>query len=155
MVSLAADSEIFSRAVQGASSPARTAAEGHDVGPLLQHRLDGVLVQIVREHDAAIGKPRLIQHAPGHLREPRQVARVDADAGQALAALAHFQAHGDGVPDALLHIVGIHQKDAVVREDAGVLAEGGKLVIEGHDPRMGVSARDRDVEELAGQHVRG
>ena len=106
----------------------RANAPAHNVRALLANRFDRILIQIVREHDAAIGKPRLIQHAPGHLREPRQVARVDADARQALAPGAHLKAHRDGVADALLHVVGVHEQHAVARELARVSAKGLELV---------------------------
>ena len=120
----------------------------------VQNGLDGVFVQVVGQHDAAIGKSRRVEHAPRHLRQPRQVARVDADAGQTLPALAHFKAHGNGVFDALLHVVRVHQQHAVVREFLRVGAERRQLVGKRHHPRMRVRARHRQPVALARQHVR-
>ena len=73
---------------------------------------------------------------------------------QALAALAHLQSHRDGVLDALLHVVGVHEQHAVLRERLGVRAERRELVGKRHDPRVRVRARHGDVEQLARQHVR-
>ncbi len=75
-----------------------------------------MLVKIVRQDDAAVEKTRFVEHAARHLREPREVARVDPDARKPLTAFAHLKPDRDGVAHALHNIVGIDQQNAVFGE---------------------------------------
>ena len=109
-------------------------APRHDLGTLVANGLDGVFVQIVRQHDAAVGQTRLVEPLAGVARKPRQIARIDADARKALPPLAHLEADRDGVVDAALDIVGVHEKHAVGREALRVGAKSLELVVERHDP---------------------
>ncbi len=72
-----------------------------------------------------------------------------------LAALLHLKAHRDGVLQALGYVVGINQQHAVRGEFLGVGAECLQLVVEGHDPGMGMGAGNGKVELASGKHVGG
>src|SRR5581483_12035831 len=60
----------------------------------------------------------------------------------------------NGVTDAVESVVGIDEKNAVVRHGRGVCAKGFQFVVEGHHPAMGMRAFHGDPESFARQHVR-
>ena len=59
----------------------------------------------------------------------------------------------DRPPHAFQRVVGIDEEDAIVGHRLGVGPEGLHLVVEAHDPAMGVGALDGDAEQPAGQDV--
>ena len=124
-----------------------------DRGPLLLQAGDDVFVEIVGGHDHRLGKAGLVEHPPGLDAQPGQVAGVEPDADHLVPLPAHFLAHLDGVPHAVERVVGIDEEDAVVGHRPGVGPKRLQLVVEAHDPAMGVRAADGDAEQPAGQHV--
>ena len=118
---------------------------------------DQVLVEVVGGHDQGVVEAGVGEHAVGRLAEAGQVARIEADGGARTrrpAARSSWKAvRALGSPGGQ-GVVGVHQQEAALGIEAGVGAEGLKLVVEAHDPGVGVGAAHRDAEELAGQHVR-
>src|SRR5699024_2913172 len=65
-----------------------------------------------------------------------------------LAPLLHLMGDGDGVGYTLLHVVGIHEQDAVLGLGPSVRAEGLELRRERLHPRMRMRAGDGDPVPL-------
>lgn len=129
-------------------------AERIDAGALLcQERRDGELIEAVRDDNLAVRQARLVEHLAHALREVREVARVDADAHEALAhRLKHLMRDADGIRDARVDdIVRVDEQDRRIRIRHRVLFEGLVLVAIEHDPAVRHRARDRDAEHLAGR----
>ena len=63
--------------------------------------------------------------------------------------------HLDGVANPLERVVGVDEQDGVGGHRTRVGAEGLQLVVEEHDPAVGVRALHRDAVQLAGEHVGG
>lgn len=127
-------------------------AECIDAGPLLrQERRDRELVKAVRDDNLAVRQPCFVEHLAHALGEVREVARVDADAEEALAhRLENLMRNADGIRDARMDdIVGIDEQDGRIRIRLCILLERLVLVAVEHDPAVRHRARDRDAEHLA------
>ena len=97
----------------------------------------------------------LVEDLAGLDAQVRQVAGIEADAHQRMASLAEPAADLDRLAHALQRVVRIDQEHAVVGHGLGVGPEGLQLVVEAHDPTVGVGPAHGNPVELAGQHVGG
>ncbi len=114
-----------------------------------------MLVELVRGEDGRLGEARAVEHPAGLLREPGEVARVEADADHLLALRPQPPPRLDGVRDAIEGGVGVHQEHAVRREGAGVGEERLALGVVEHHPAVRVGALHRDPVQPAGEGVGG
>ena len=128
-------------------------AKGVDGGTLIQQRLDGVLVQVVRDRDLHVRQALVVKAATHILGELGKVARVDTDGREALATRLHLARHGDGVLHTLAHVVGVNEQRAVVGACVGKRTEGLELRIEAHDPAVRMGAKHGDAVFAARKHV--
>ena len=95
----------------------------------------------------------LVEHAPGFDAQPRQIAGVQPDADQFVPLAAQLLADLDGVTHAVQRVVGVDQEQAVVGHGPGVGPKRLELVVEAHDPAMGVRSAHGNAVQAPGQHV--
>ena len=129
--------------------------KGVDGSTLRKERLDGVLVEVVRGRDPHVRQARLVKGPARLLGELGKVTRVDADRCEALSYLLHLLGDGYGISDALMHVIGVNEKDAVLGTRPSEGAKGVELRREGHDPGVGMRAEDGYAIDLTGKNVRG
>ena len=98
-------------------------------------------VEVVRGHDLGVLEPRRVEQLAGPHGQVREVARVEPDAGQLLAALAHPEAGRDRVRDAVLGVEGVDQQHGVAGHDVGPGVERLLLARERQDPASGRGSR--------------
>ena len=112
-----------------------------------------LLVQVVAAHDPRVREAGRVENFAGFDAQVRNVARVEPDADQFVAALAQPRADLHGFARAFQAVVGIDQEDAVVGHGFGIRLKRLQLVAERHHPTVRVGAAHRNAEQLAGQHV--
>lgn len=95
----------------------------------------------------------MVEHGASHLREPRQVTRVNADGLEFMPVALELASDNDGIAHTLLDIVGVYEERAVIGHFGRVCPESGQLVGKRHDPRMCMRAAYGNVVELARKHV--
>ncbi len=118
-------------------------------------RSNPILVQIVAGDHLGGGETRRVELGTGRSRQAGEVARVQAYADHLVAPAAQLEADLDRPVDPPQRVVGVDQKHAVVGHGVGVGRERLALVVEGHDPGVGVGAPHRDPKAGGRGHVRG
>ena len=72
------------------------------------------------------------------------------------ALIPHLLKYADGIWHAGFEgVIGVHQERAGIGIEPGIFLEGGVLVLETHDPAVGVRSHDGDVKHLSGEDVGG
>ena len=112
---------------------------------------DDVLIQVVAGNDGGFGEPGIVEQLARLNAEEGEVAGIEADAGEFVAALPELAADLDGVADAVQGIVGVHEENAVARQGLGISREGLEFGVEGHDPTVGVRAGDGEAMDFGGE----
>lgn len=56
----------------------------------------------------------MVEHGASHLREPRQVTRVNADGLEFMPVALELASDNDGIAHTLLDIVGVYEERAVI-----------------------------------------
>ena len=131
----------------------RSHAPDVDRRPLRLQVGNRLLVQVVAADDHGVGETGRVENAAGFDAQAGDVARIEPDADQVVAALAQPRADLHGFAHPFQAVVGIDQKHAVVGHGLGIRLKRLQLVPERHDPTVRVGAAHRNAEQLAGQHV--
>ena len=84
----------------------------------------------------------------------REVARIEPDAGELMSFLAQPFTDAHRRADTFQRVVGVDDKDAVVRHGGGVGLEGFLLGVERHDPAVRMRPLDRDSIPHSRQDIR-
>src|ERR1043166_4054492 len=105
-----------------------------DGSALLFQTGDEVFIEIVAGNNGSVFESSRIEHFSCFDTEISQIAGIEPDAGQFMAALLQSVARGDCVADAFERIECIHEEDGVVRQRVSPRVEGREFIIEGHDP---------------------
>jgi len=130
-------------------------AEAADRRPRLQEPSDVVLVQAAAAEDDRVLEARGVEQRAGGQRQLGEIAGVEAQAAQPVAARGQLAADLDRAPDPLDRVVGVDEQDGAVGVGAGEGAEGLQLVAEGLYVGVSHGAGDGDPVDAPGEHVAG
>src|SRR5215472_17728728 len=82
------------------------------------------------------------------------IAGIQTHADHLVPLSAQFAAYLNGVTYAVDGVIGVNEKNAVVRHRVCVRFKCFALVFEKHDPAMRLRAADRDAELFSGLQIR-
>jgi len=116
--------------------------------------LDEVLIEIVAGKDLSIGEASSVKKLASLDTEPGKITAVKTDTSKLVSALLELLAGLDGLTNTGQGVVGIDEKDAVVRSSLSPVVESNLLRGEALHPGVSVSASNRDAVALASKHVR-
>ena len=100
-----------------------------------------MLVEVVRDDNLDIGQAGLVKTGTSALRQGAQVAGIDTNARQTLAAAFHLAGNDDGVFNTAHDVVRVNEQGAVLGARLRIGTKRRELIGKRHDPGMGMGAR--------------
>jgi hypothetical protein len=94
-----------------------------DPGALFAKTVDDVFVEVVARDNLCVRKPRLIQQPARGDAQAREVSRVQSDPRKLVTLFPKFFRDFDGMPDSLMSVVSVDQKDRIRRHGFGESSE--------------------------------